>query len=78
MPSGNLQIFNATLKDEGSYKCAAYNPITKEVKTSTSTDRLRIRRESPPPAQNLLCLHYFHKNMYENVENSSIQFKDGL
>lgn len=44
MPSGNLQIANATLEDEGPYKCAAYNPVTQEVKTSTSTDRLRVRR----------------------------------
>lgn len=46
MPSGNLQIANATQEDEGTYKCAAYNPITQEIKTSSSTDRLRIRRES--------------------------------
>lgn len=46
MPSGNLQIANATRDDEGPYKCAAYNPVTQEVKTSTSADRLRIRRES--------------------------------
>lgn len=45
MPSGNLQIANATQEDEGPYKCAAYNPVTQEIKTSTSTDRLRIRRE---------------------------------
>ncbi|KAL1006521.1 hypothetical protein UPYG_G00073380 [Umbra pygmaea] len=45
MPSGNLQIANATLDDEGPYKCAAYNPVTQEVKTSSSTDRLRIRRK---------------------------------
>ncbi|XP_018616343.2 brother of CDO [Scleropages formosus] len=44
MPSGNLQIVNATQEDEGTYKCAAYNPVTQEVKTSSSTDRLRIRR----------------------------------
>lgn len=47
MPSGNLQIANATQDDEGAYKCAAYNPVTQEVKTSISADRLRIRRESP-------------------------------
>ncbi|XP_024859620.1 brother of CDO isoform X2 [Kryptolebias marmoratus] len=47
MPSGNLQIANATRDDEGPYKCAAYNPVTQEVKTSASTDRLRIRRASP-------------------------------
>ncbi|KAJ8010737.1 hypothetical protein DPEC_G00078270 [Dallia pectoralis] len=46
MPSGNLQIANATLDDEGPYVCAAYNPVTQEVKTSTSTDRLRIRRST--------------------------------
>lgn len=46
MPSGNLQIANATREDEGPYKCAAYNPVTQEVKTSISADRLRIRRES--------------------------------
>lgn len=45
MPSGNLQIANATQDDEGPYKCAAYNPVTQEIKTSTSADRLRIRRE---------------------------------
>ncbi len=48
MPSGNLQIANATRDDEGPYKCAAYNPVTQEVKTSTSTDRLRIRRKLIP------------------------------
>ncbi|XP_072567473.1 brother of CDO [Paramormyrops kingsleyae] len=47
MPSGNLQIINASMEDEGTYMCAAYNPVTQEVKTSVSTDRLRIRR-SPP------------------------------
>ncbi|XP_051738346.1 brother of CDO isoform X1 [Ctenopharyngodon idella] len=51
MPSGNLQIANATQDDEGPYKCAAYNPITQEVKTSTSTDRLRIRRSTSEAAR---------------------------
>ncbi|XP_072306937.1 brother of CDO [Eucyclogobius newberryi] len=51
MPSGNLQIANATLEDEGPYKCAAYNPITQEVKTSTSADRLRIRRSTSEAAR---------------------------
>ncbi|KAA8580758.1 hypothetical protein FQN60_013716 [Etheostoma spectabile] len=46
MPSGNLQIANATQDDEGPYKCAAYNPITQEVKTSIFADRLRIRRST--------------------------------
>ncbi|XP_029978702.1 brother of CDO [Sphaeramia orbicularis] len=51
MPSGNLQIANATQEDEGPYKCAAYNPITQEVKTSTSADRLRIRRSTSEAAR---------------------------
>ncbi|XP_054621826.1 brother of CDO isoform X1 [Dunckerocampus dactyliophorus] len=51
MPSGNLQIANATRDDEGPYKCAAYNPITQEVKTSTSADRLRIRRSTSEAAR---------------------------
>lgn len=61
MPSGNLQIANATQEDEGPYKCAAYNPVTQEIKTSSSTDRLRIRRESSSPTlstskHKVLCL----------------------
>ncbi|KAK5897876.1 hypothetical protein CgunFtcFv8_015340 [Champsocephalus gunnari] len=51
MPSGNLQIANATRDDEGSYKCAAYNPVTQEIKTSSSTDRLRIRRSTSEAAR---------------------------
>ncbi|CAJ1082159.1 brother of CDO isoform X2 [Xyrichtys novacula] len=51
MPSGNLQIANATQEDEGPYKCAAYNPVTQEVKTSTSADRLRIRRSTSEAAR---------------------------
>lgn len=47
MPSGNLQIVNASQEDEGMYKCAAYNPVTQEVKTSGSSDRLRVRRKGP-------------------------------
>lgn len=36
---------NASQEDEGTYKCAAYNPVTQEVKTSGSSDRLRVRRK---------------------------------
>ncbi|MBN3299192.1 BOC protein, partial [Amia calva] len=62
MPSGNLQIVNATQEDEGTYKCAAYNPVTQEVKTSSSLDRLRIRRSTseaariiyPPGSQSII------------------------
>uniref|UniRef100_A0A672RSX1 Brother of CDO n=1 Tax=Sinocyclocheilus grahami TaxID=75366 RepID=A0A672RSX1_SINGR len=54
MPSGNLQIANATRDDEGPYKCAAYNPVTQEVKTSSSTDRLRIRLRSTSEAARII------------------------
>lgn len=62
MPSGNLQIVNASQEDEGMYKCAAYNPVTQEVKTSGSSDRLRVRRSTaeaariiyPPEAQSII------------------------
>ncbi|XP_037691499.1 brother of CDO isoform X2 [Choloepus didactylus] len=62
MPSGNLQIVNASQEDEGMYKCAAYNPVTQEVKTSGSSDRLRVCRSTaeaarivyPPEAQTII------------------------
>nr|XP_060626753.1 brother of CDO isoform X2 [Anolis sagrei ordinatus] len=62
MPSGNLQIVNASQDDEGTYKCAAYNPVTQEVKTSVSSERLRVRRSAaeaariiyPPEAQTII------------------------
>lgn len=66
MPSGNLQIANATQDDEGPYKCAAYNPVTQEVKTSTSADRLRIRRKSS-------CLTLSCINIYLNVNNYELK-----
>nr|XP_056714427.1 brother of CDO isoform X2 [Euleptes europaea] len=51
MPSGNLQIVNASQEDEGTYKCAAYNPVTEEVKTSISSERLRVRRSTAEAAR---------------------------
>ncbi|XP_019404354.1 PREDICTED: brother of CDO isoform X2 [Crocodylus porosus] len=51
MPSGNLQIVNASQEDEGTYKCAAYNPVTQEVKTSVSSERLRVRRSMAEAAR---------------------------
>ncbi|XP_066532707.1 brother of CDO isoform X2 [Hoplias malabaricus] len=74
MPSGNLQIANATQEDEGPYKCAAYNPVTQEVKTSTSTDRLRIRRSTSeaariiyPPASRSMTVRKGHRLVLECV-----------
>ncbi|KAM9436892.1 brother of CDO isoform 2-T2 [Clarias gariepinus] len=78
MPSGNLQIANATQDDEGPYKCAAYNPVTQEIKTSTSTDRLRIRRSTSeaariiyPPASRSMTVLKGHRLVLECVASGS-------
>ncbi|TSK98449.1 Brother of CDO [Bagarius yarrelli] len=78
MPSGNLQIANATQEDEGPYKCAAYNPITQEIKTSTSTDRLRIRRSTSeaakiiyPPASRSMTVRKGHSLVLECVASGT-------
>ncbi|KAG9283329.1 brother of CDO [Astyanax mexicanus] len=78
MPSGNLQIANATQEDEGPYKCAAYNPVTQEVKTSSSTDRLRIRRSTSeaariiyPPASRSMTVRKGHRLVLECVASGT-------
>ncbi|GAA6100142.1 brother of CDO [Tachysurus ichikawai] len=78
MPSGNLQIANATQEDEGPYKCAAYNPVTQEIKTSTSTDRLRIRRSTSeaakiiyPPESRSMTVRKGHSLVLECVASGS-------
>ncbi|MCJ8745824.1 hypothetical protein PDJAM_G00134860 [Pangasius djambal] len=78
MPSGNLQIANATQEDEGPYKCAAYNPVTQEIKTSTSTDRLRIRRSTSeaariiyPPASRTMTVRKGHRLVLECVASGT-------
>lgn len=45
LPSGNLQILNVSLKDEGSYKCAAYNPVTSELKVEPTGQKLLVSRK---------------------------------
>ncbi|KAM3922717.1 cell adhesion molecule-related/down-regulated by oncogenes isoform 1-T3 [Leptodactylus fuscus] len=42
LPSGNLQILNVSLEDQGPYRCAAYNPMTYQRKISPSVYRLSI------------------------------------
>ncbi|CAH2320342.1 cell adhesion molecule-related down-regulated by oncogenes [Pelobates cultripes] len=44
LPSGNLQILNVSSEDRGSYKCAAYNPVTEEQKVNPTTYKLTINR----------------------------------
>ncbi|NWY50398.1 CDON protein, partial [Chionis minor] len=46
LPSGNLQILNVSLEDKGSYKCAAYNPVTHELRTELAGRKLVVTRSS--------------------------------
>ncbi|NWX11452.1 CDON protein, partial [Aegotheles bennettii] len=46
LPSGNLQILNVSLEDKGSYKCAAYNPVTHELRTELTGRKLTVTRSS--------------------------------
>ncbi|XP_072283397.1 cell adhesion molecule-related/down-regulated by oncogenes isoform X2 [Pyxicephalus adspersus] len=57
LPSGSLQIVNVTLEDRGSYRCAAYNPVTHERKISPSVYKLAVTGSSHPdfnPIQSVL------------------------
>ncbi|NXT00072.1 CDON protein, partial [Jacana jacana] len=46
LPSGNLQILNVSLEDRGSYKCAAYNPVTHDLRTERTGRKLLVTRSS--------------------------------
>ncbi|NXX13200.1 CDON protein, partial [Podargus strigoides] len=46
LPSGNLQILNVSLEDKGSYKCAAYNPVTHDLRTELTGHKLIVTRSS--------------------------------
>ncbi|NXE16521.1 CDON protein, partial [Lophotis ruficrista] len=46
LPSGNLQILNVSLEDKGSYKCAAYNPVTHDLRTEPTGRKLVVTRSS--------------------------------
>ncbi|XP_059813221.1 cell adhesion molecule-related/down-regulated by oncogenes isoform X2 [Hypanus sabinus] len=50
LPSGNLQILNVTQQDKGTYKCAAYNPVTHEMKMEPVGHKLLVRRFGTNPA----------------------------
>ncbi|XP_021231759.1 cell adhesion molecule-related/down-regulated by oncogenes isoform X2 [Numida meleagris] len=47
LPSGNLQILNVSLEDRGSYKCAAYNPVTHDLRIEPTGRKLVVTRSSP-------------------------------
>ncbi|NWW78429.1 CDON protein, partial [Climacteris rufus] len=46
LPSGNLQILNVSLEDRGSYRCAAYNPVTHELRAELTGRKLTVTRPS--------------------------------
>ncbi|NXG77822.1 CDON protein, partial [Baryphthengus martii] len=46
LPSGNLQILNVSLEDKGSYKCAAYNPVTHDLRVEPAGRKLVVTRSS--------------------------------
>ncbi|KAF2980183.1 hypothetical protein EK904_012431 [Melospiza melodia maxima] len=46
LPSGNLQILNVSLEDKGSYRCAAYNPVTHDLRVELTSRKLRVTRPS--------------------------------
>ncbi|XP_009949210.1 PREDICTED: cell adhesion molecule-related/down-regulated by oncogenes, partial [Leptosomus discolor] len=46
LPSGNLQILNVSLEDKGPYKCAAYNPVTHDLRTEPTGRKLVVTRSS--------------------------------
>uniref|UniRef100_A0A8C8SME3 Cell adhesion molecule-related/down-regulated by oncogenes n=1 Tax=Pelusios castaneus TaxID=367368 RepID=A0A8C8SME3_9SAUR len=54
LPSGNLQILNVSLEDKGSYKCAAYNPVTHDLKLEPTGHKLIVSRTS---AEGFRILH---------------------
>ncbi|XP_020667224.3 cell adhesion molecule-related/down-regulated by oncogenes [Pogona vitticeps] len=46
LPSGNLQILNVSLDDKGVYKCAAYNPVTDDLKLEPFGHKIIISSSS--------------------------------
>ncbi|XP_026573862.1 cell adhesion molecule-related/down-regulated by oncogenes isoform X2 [Pseudonaja textilis] len=46
LPSGNLQILNVSPDDKGIYKCAAYNPVTDDLKLEPTGHKLVISNSS--------------------------------
>ncbi|XP_077985542.1 cell adhesion molecule-related/down-regulated by oncogenes-like isoform X2 [Glandiceps talaboti] len=45
MPSGNLQIFNVSTNDKGTYKCSAVNPVSEKRQTTFNSTKLVVTEE---------------------------------
>ncbi|KAL4647704.1 cell adhesion molecule-related/down-regulated by oncogenes-like isoform X1 [Arapaima gigas] len=48
LPSGNLQIISVSPQHQGNYKCGAYNPITRELKSEAHGTKLTVKLPHAP------------------------------
>ncbi|KAJ8275649.1 hypothetical protein COCON_G00074010, partial [Conger conger] len=48
LPSGNLQIVSVSSRHQGTYKCGAFNPITREARVEAHGTRLIVKRSDGP------------------------------
>uniref|UniRef100_UPI00398F189C cell adhesion molecule-related/down-regulated by oncogenes isoform X3 n=1 Tax=Pristiophorus japonicus TaxID=55135 RepID=UPI00398F189C len=90
LPSGNLQVLNVTQQDKGTYKCAAYNPVTHEMKMEPTGHKLLIRRSAtntayiiyPTTPQNVTVIQHsplILECVASGVPNPRVRWlKDGL
>ncbi|XP_072678725.1 cell adhesion molecule-related/down-regulated by oncogenes isoform X3 [Canis lupus baileyi] len=69
LPSGNLQILNVSLEDKGSYKCAAFNPVTHELKVEPTGRKLLVSR---PSSDDFHILHPTHSQALAVLSHSPV------
>nr|XP_055161122.1 cell adhesion molecule-related/down-regulated by oncogenes isoform X2 [Nyctereutes procyonoides] len=69
LPSGNLQILNVSLEDKGSYKCAAFNPVTHELKVEPIGRKLLVSRLS---SDDFHILHPTHSQALAVLSHSPV------
>ncbi|KAI1903769.1 hypothetical protein AGOR_G00030630 [Albula goreensis] len=48
LPSGNLQIVSVSPQHQGTYKCGAYNPVTRETRVEAHGTKVTIKRSDGP------------------------------
>ncbi|KAG7483879.1 hypothetical protein MATL_G00042990 [Megalops atlanticus] len=54
LPSGNLQIVSVSPQNQGTYKCGAYNPITRESRVEAHGTRVTVKRSDGPSPVRIL------------------------